>query len=86
MSAPWYEWAGFAGVALVLLAYFLLQARRLHGNGVIYQAMNAFGALGVLLSLVFGAFNLPAFVMEAAWLAVSVYGMVVGWRMRRSGP
>jgi paired small multidrug resistance pump len=76
----WHDWAGSIGVALVLLAFLLLQARKLHGNGLTYQLMNAFGALGVLLSLIFGSFNASAFTMEAAWLLISAYGIVRGWR------
>jgi hypothetical protein len=79
----WHDWSGYIGVVLVLLAFLLLQAHRLHGNGLTYQLLNAFGALGVLLSLVFGGFNTSAFVMEAAWLLISVYGIVRGTRMRR---
>lgn len=78
----WHDWAGYLGVVLVLLAYLLLQARKLYGNGLTYQLLNLFGALGVLLSLLFGQFNLSAFVMEAAWLAISLYGIVRGWRLR----
>lgn len=80
---PWHVWAGLVGVALVLLAFFLLQARKLNGNGTIYQLMNGLGALGVLLSLVFGQFNLSAFLLEAAWLLISIYGIVFGFRRRR---
>lgn len=72
----WYDWAGYLGVLLVLAAYFLLQARKLHGDSLVFQLMNAFGSFGVLLSLLFGKLNAPAFVMEAAWLAVSIYGIV----------
>ncbi len=82
----WHDWAGYIGVALVLLAYLLLQARSLHGNGLTYQLLNVFGALGVLLSLLFGSFNLSAFVMEAAWLAISMYGIARGWRVRYESP
>lgn len=82
----WHDWAGYIGVALVLLAYLLLQARSLHGNGLTYQLLNVFGALGVLLSLLFGSFNLSAFVMEAAWLAISMYGIVRGSRVRNESP
>lgn len=82
----WHDWAGYIGVALVLLAYLLLQARSLHGNGLTYQLLNVFGALGVLLSLLFGSFNLSAFVMEAAWLAISMYGIARGWRVRNESP
>ncbi|WP_426702964.1 CBU_0592 family membrane protein [Rhodanobacter sp. Col0626] len=79
----WHDWAGYVGVVLVLLAFLLLQAHKLHGNGLTYQLMNVFGALGVLLSLVFGSFNTSAFVMEAVWLLISIYGIVRGLRLRR---
>lgn len=79
----WYDWAGYLGVALVLLAYLLLQARMLLSNGLIYQLMNLFGATGLILSLLFGSFNLSAFVMEVAWVLISIYGLLRGWRLRR---
>jgi hypothetical protein len=70
----WPDALGLLGVVLILLAYFLLQAHRLSGH---YQLMNAFGALLVLVSLLY-AFNLSAFLMELAWLAVSIYGILQG--------
>lgn len=82
MNLQWHDWVGLAGVAIVLLAYFLLQAGKLRGTGFIYQAMNAVGAATVVLSLLYD-FNLSAFVVETAWVAISVYGMVRGWRMRQ---
>ena len=83
MSMQWYDWAGLLGVAVILLAYFLLQASRMRGDALTYQLMNASGALLVLVSLLY-AFNLSAFLMELAWLLVSVYGIVRGRRKRRS--
>ena len=79
----WYDWAGYIGVALVLLAYLFLQARILLSNGLLYQLLNVFGALGLILSLLFGSFNLAAFLMETAWLLISVYGILRGWRLRQ---
>jgi hypothetical protein len=79
----WHDWAGYIGVVLVLLAFLLLQAHKLHGNGFAYQLMNIFGALGVLLSLLFGSFNTSAFVMEVAWAAIGIYGVLRGLRLRR---
>ena len=80
----WAFVAGAVGMVLTLLAYFLLQAQKLHGNGLVYQLMNAVGALGVALSLLFGhsfsVSNLPAIVLEIAWMAISIYGMVVARR------
>ncbi|GAB2547395.1 CBU_0592 family membrane protein [Rhodanobacter koreensis] len=83
MNLQWHDWAGYVGVLLVLLAFLLLQAHKLHGNGLTYQLMNIFGALGVMLSLVFGSFNASAFVMEVAWAAIGIYGVVRGAQLRR---
>ncbi|MEO8997961.1 MAG: hypothetical protein ABI227_01265 [Rhodanobacter sp.] len=83
MTFFWYDWAGYIGVLLVLLAFFLLQAAKLHGNHLIYQLMNILGAIGVMLSLGFGGFNLSAFIMQVAWLLISIYGVVSGIKRRR---
>ena len=85
MSFHWYDWAGYIGVLLVLLAYFLLQARKLHGNRLAYQLMNILGAFGVLLSLVFGSFNWSAFLLEVAWIAIGIYGIARGAQLKRMG-
>ncbi|HEY8328304.1 MAG TPA: hypothetical protein VIO59_07665 [Rhodanobacter sp.] len=83
MSFFWYDWAGYLGVALVLLAFFLLQERKLQGSGLVYQLMNILGAIGVMLSLAFGSFNLAAFIMQVAWLLIGSYGIVRGIKRRR---
>ena len=82
MSLHWYDFAGFVGVILMVLAFFLQQSGRVRGDGLPNQLLNALGALGVLLSLLFGAFNLSAFLLESVWLTISVYGMVRGARRR----
>jgi hypothetical protein len=83
MSFFWYDWTGYIGVALVLLAFFLLQERKLQGSGLVYQLMNVLGAIGVMLSLAFGSFNLSAFIMQVAWLLIGSYGIVRGIQRRR---
>ena len=82
ITIDWTVVVGLLGMVVTLFAYFLLQAQKLHGNGLVYQSMNALGALGVALSLLFGKFNLPAFLLEVIWLAISIYGMVVARRRR----
>jgi paired small multidrug resistance pump len=84
MNFFWYDWAGYIGVVLILLAFLLLQAQRLHGNHLTYQAMNILGALGVMLSLLFGQFNLSAFTLEVAWIVIGIYGVVNSWQRRRT--
>lgn len=85
MNLEWYDWVGIAGTLMVLAAFFLLQAGRLTGNGLVYQLLNLFGAGGVLLSLL-GQFNVSVFLLEAAWLAISAYGIVRSLKSRTRRP
>jgi len=82
MLAHWPDLAGMIGVVAILIAYALLQAGRLRGDALTYQLMNAFGAFALIISLLY-AFNLAAFVMETAWLVVSIYGIARGRRKRQ---
>jgi hypothetical protein len=75
MNLQWYDWIGILGTLMVLAAFFLLQAGKIHGNRLAYQLLNLLGAVGVLLSLQ-GKFNIAVFMLEAAWVAISVYGIV----------
>jgi hypothetical protein len=83
MSFAWYDLLGFAGTLMILGAFFLLQAGKMAGDGVAYQLLNLFGAAGVLVTLL-GKFNVSVFVLESAWVLVSVYGLVRARRARRS--
>ena len=78
----WPTVTGIAGTLLVLVAFFLLQARKLHGNGPVYQLLNAIGAAAIIVSLVY-QFNLASMLLEIAWLLISLYGLAVGIRHRR---
>ena len=75
----WWDWVGLAGTASVLLGFFLLQAGKLHGQGIVFQMLNLFGALGILVSL-YGKFNLAVFLLESIWALISGYGIVRGMR------
>ena len=74
LELAWYDWVGLLGTAMILGGFALLQAGRLSGTGLVYQLLNLFGAAGVLVSLL-GTFNLSVFLLEIAWVAVSLYGI-----------
>ena len=82
IQLEWPTITGIAGTLLVLVAFFLLQARKLHGNGPVYQLLNAIGAAAIIVSLVY-QFNLASMLLEVAWLLISLYGLAVGIRHRR---
>lgn len=65
---------GLAGVTLFLYAYWLLQASRVEPKSLRYLALNLAGAVMVMVSLCF-KWNLPAFLLEAAWAWISMYGL-----------
>lgn len=82
IQIAWPTIVGIVGTLLVLLAFYLLQARKLHGNGAVYQLLNAVGAAAIIVSLVY-EFNLASMALEIAWLLISLYGLVVSFRHRR---
>lgn len=75
MQYAWYDFAGNIGVALMVLGYLLLQAERIRSSDLTYSLMNGVGAFLVVVSLLY-RFNLSAFLVEAFWFLISVYGLI----------
>jgi hypothetical protein len=76
------ETVGWAGAALILLAYLLLSAGRLTGQSLSYQAMNVLGAAGFIVN---GWWHhaLPSAVLNILWLGI---GVLASWRiLKRRG-
>ena len=66
---------GIAGVLMVLVAYAGIHFDRLDPKKVPALLLNLFGSALILLSMMH-AFNLSAFLMEAAWAAMAAFGLV----------
>ena len=78
----WHDFVGNLGVFLILLCYLLLQIGNMKSDGVLYSALNGVGALLILVSLTYD-FNLSAFIIELAWVAISVLGIYKYYYQRR---
>lgn len=75
--------AGLVGVVLILIAYGGAALGRLDPTRAAALGLNLVGACLILASLVF-AFNLSAFIMEAAWALVALIGLFrLAFRRRR---
>lgn len=74
MQYDWHDVVGNVGVLLVLGTYVLLQLNRLRSESLTYSIVNAAGAGLILISLSM-EFNMSAFLIEAAWLIVSIMGV-----------
>ncbi|MGB7342181.1 MAG: hypothetical protein WBC91_25010 [Phototrophicaceae bacterium] len=80
-----YNVIGTIGVAIILTTYFLLQTNRIHANELPYSVLNFFGASMILISLIYD-FNFPSFVVEVAWVLISVMGMIRWWLKQNKTP
>ena len=83
MDYSWFDLIGNVGVLLMVIAYLLLQLEKLSGSALSYLLLNAVGAVLVMISLMF-RFNLSAFLMEAFWLLISLYGLTKPLLSRRA--
>lgn len=83
MTYGWHDLLGIIGVVLILATYMLLQLEKLSATSFLYSATNGLGASLILVSLIY-EFNLSAFIIEAFWLLISVYGMVRYFSRNRS--
>ncbi len=75
MSYTWHDVLGNIGVVLILVIYLLLQMEKLSASNPLFSALNAVGAVLILVSLS-QDFNLSAFLIEAVWFVVSIYGLL----------
>lgn len=67
---------GVVGVLMVLCAYFLLVAERMREAGPVYIGANILGSSLILVSLSHH-FNLAATVMQAAWIGITLVGVLL---------
>ena len=78
MTYSWFDIVGLVGVVLIIVAYLLLQLGKLPSTAPGYSLLNAVGAFLVMVSLFFD-FNVSAFLMEAFWFLISLFGLLRPW-------
>ena len=75
MTYEWHDLVGNLGVFLVLATYLLVQMGRMDIRRPTYSLANASGAVLIIVSLTRN-FNLSSFIIEIAWLLISLYGFL----------
>jgi hypothetical protein len=73
---------GYIGVIIILYTYLLTHSEKIDFKSYKYATLNIAGALLLLVSLYFQP-NMPAIVIELAWLLISVYGLFKTWKKRQ---
>lgn len=80
MSGDWADAIGLVGSATFIGAFaYANWAKRM--DKLVFNAVNLLGAILLLVSLSVH-FNLAAFVLEIAWAAIALFGIVQGTRER----
>lgn len=78
----WFDVIGTIGVIIGLSVYFLLQAEKLRADQFLFPSLNLVAATLIAISLLW-RWNFAAFMLEAAWMLISIYGIARIWRKRR---
>jgi len=66
---------GTAGVAMILLAYYMNTVKMIPVNGKLFYVMNTIGAALACYASILILFW-PFVVLESAWTLVSIYGLI----------
>ncbi|MCK2220552.1 hypothetical protein MF672_043135 [Actinomadura sp. ATCC 31491] len=72
---------GWAGAAVLLAAYALVSSGRITGDGLTYQLMNLFGAVGLMVNSAWSA-AWPSAGLNLVWAAIGVTALVKLTRVR----
>jgi hypothetical protein len=73
---------GWTGTTLVLMAYLLITSKRLGSESRLYQALNLFGAMGLIINgFVNGAY--PSAGLNVAWSFIALYGIFKGAKLSK---
>lgn len=80
ISAVTQAWS-FAGALMILIAYAGNQFRWMDNRSALYNVLNAVGS-GILGVIAFRPFQLGFVLLESAWVAISLYALIRGFRSR----
>ena len=83
MSTFLFDSIGMVGVFIILAVYSLVQIDKMDVKGLFYSMVNAVGAIFILISLTV-TFNVASFVIEVAWLIISLFGIFQALKRRAS--
>lgn len=83
MNTFLFDAIGMVGVFMILAVYSLVQLDKMDVKGLFYSVVNAVGAVFILISLTV-TFNMASFVIEVAWLMISLFGIVQAFKRKKS--
>jgi hypothetical protein len=83
MSTYVFDTIGMVGVFMILAVYSLVQLDKMDVKGLYYSVVNALGAVFILISLTV-TFNMASFIIEIAWLMISLFGIFQAFKREKN--
>ena len=71
----WIEIAGWGGMILVLIAYFLSSTGRLKNESAFYHWINFFGAIGIIINAYYKT-AWAVMTMDVIWAGIAIAGLL----------
>jgi paired small multidrug resistance pump len=69
-----YSIAGWIGMFLVIIAYFLLATKKLKSSSLLYNLLNLFGGIGLIAST-FATKSWPAMTLNVVWGGIAIFSI-----------
>jgi hypothetical protein len=69
-----YQIIGWAGMILLILAYFLLSIKKIKSHSLVYHMLNLFGAVGIAVSA-FATSSWPSVVLNIIWFGIAAFSL-----------
>jgi hypothetical protein len=76
------DWIGFIGVTILLLAFFMNLANKLHKDSLSYILLNVIGAGIACLASVLISY-LPFVILEGCWTLVSIWALINYYKTKK---
>ncbi len=70
--------AGFLGSLIILMAFAYVNVLK-RPTDALFNILNLIGAAFLAVSLSIN-YNLPALLLEIAWMGIALFGLYTGWR------
>ena len=71
------EIIGWLGMALILIAYWLISSRRIEAKSVFYQMLNLGGAVGIVINAFYHK-AFPSLALNTIWALIALWAIISG--------
>ncbi|PWT79483.1 MAG: hypothetical protein C5B58_13375 [Acidobacteria bacterium] len=70
----WFDVIGWAGAAVLLIAYAMVSSKKLEGNSVTYQLLNIIGSVLLAANTVFYR-AYPSSFVNLIWMGIAIFSI-----------